>query len=340
MTPVISSITDSKGVDIPHNAFTIDRTLKLTGTATSRLKVQVLNDMTPIGTAEVDGGNGKWQLEAKDLSLAVHNFKAKALYGTEPVSAVRTLTVTEATAPTLTSVKGSPSGNDIPQNGFTTETAVTLSGVAAKGLEVELFDGMTTKGRSRANAAGIWEMPVTGLSFGAHSFKAKALYAPGAESDARTLVVAYFHSWDGVSLGIPPTQIPQTYPSGLILTILKNPGHFYPQSAYPTFTTVMLDGGRVALDVTANSAVRFSFGGNILGFVFSINSGGRDGNTFRIFRPNGTAMHSGRIPAGGVPFTYTSSGEPISTVELSGSGENVGWDTGFGITDVYWFTAT
>ncbi|MFJ2537428.1 hypothetical protein ACIOWA_07930, partial [Pseudomonas sp. NPDC087614] len=94
----------------------------------------------------------------------------------------------ELIPPTLDSVMGSPSGREIPQNGFTVETAVTLSGAAAKGQEVEIFDGATAKGRTTATN-GVWTFPVSDLTVAAHSFKAKALYGTGAESAARTLTV-------------------------------------------------------------------------------------------------------------------------------------------------------
>jgi hypothetical protein len=98
--------------------------------------------------------------------------------------------VTAATAPTLTSVKGAPSGVEIPQAGVTEETAVTLSGVAAKGQNVEIFDGDTSKGPATADpTTGVWTLLVSGLAVAAHSFKAKALYGPGEESASRTLTV-------------------------------------------------------------------------------------------------------------------------------------------------------
>ncbi|MCP1475053.1 hypothetical protein ABIA54_000855 [Pseudomonas sp. EB276 TE3739] len=187
LTPVITSVQDSKGAEIPNNTVTLDPNIKLTGTATSRLHVEIFDGATSKGTAQVSGSTGKWELELKGLSLTVHEFTAKALYGTEPVSAVRTLTVTAATAPTLTSVKGSPSGNEIPQSGNTVETAVTLSGIAAKGQQIEAFDGATSKGKATADTAtGKWELRVIDLNLGAHSFKTKALYGDKQESGIRT----------------------------------------------------------------------------------------------------------------------------------------------------------
>ncbi|MFW6754563.1 Ig-like domain repeat protein, partial [Pseudomonas glycinae] len=73
--------------------------------------------------------------------------------------------VTAATAPTITSAKGSPSGNDIPPGGITVETAVTLSGVAAKGQKVDVLLGSVPKGQPVADpGTGIWTLLVTGLT--------------------------------------------------------------------------------------------------------------------------------------------------------------------------------
>jgi hypothetical protein len=83
-------------------------------------------------------------------------------------------------APTITSVKGSPSDVEIPEGTTTVETAVTLTGTASKGQKVEIFDGTVTKGIATADAnTGIWKLPVTGLAVSptVHSFTAKAKYA-------------------------------------------------------------------------------------------------------------------------------------------------------------------
>ncbi|PNG43653.1 hypothetical protein A1354_21730 [Pseudomonas asplenii] len=91
--PAITSVKDSQGVEIPKNTVTLDTSIKLTGTATPRLQVEIFDETTSKGIAEVNGTTGKWELEVKDLSLTVHNFKARALYGTGVESAVWTLTV-------------------------------------------------------------------------------------------------------------------------------------------------------------------------------------------------------------------------------------------------------
>ena len=189
LTPAIDSVKDSGGVEIPDNGYTSDTTIKLSGTATPRLEVEIYDGAVAIGTAQVNGNTGRWELEVPGLSLTTHSFKAKALYGTGAESEIRTLTVVAATAPTLTSVRGSPSGIEIAQNGTTVETAVTLYGAAAKGQKVEIFDGAISREIADVNGSGTWSRLVTGLAVASHSFKAKALYGTGAESEIRTLTV-------------------------------------------------------------------------------------------------------------------------------------------------------
>ncbi|MFZ3283739.1 MAG: hypothetical protein WA225_21355, partial [Pseudomonas sp.] len=126
------------------------------------------------------------------LTVAVHNFKAKALYGAGAESAVRTLTVTVATAPTLTSAKGSPSGKDIPPNGTTVENAVTLSGVAANGQKVEIFNHDASMGEASADANGVWRKVLSALPNKFYSLTALALYGDNPESKPpRTFTVAF-----------------------------------------------------------------------------------------------------------------------------------------------------
>jgi YVTN family beta-propeller protein len=131
--------------------------------------------------------------DGTDLKVTFRvNFDKVSNAATAVTFPIRTYTVRELALikPTLDSVKGSPSGEEIPDNGYTVETAVTLSGTATQGLEVEVFDGATSRGKATANATtGIWTLSVSGLSQAAHSFKAKALYGSGVESAVRTFTV-------------------------------------------------------------------------------------------------------------------------------------------------------
>ncbi len=98
---------------------------------------------------------------------------------------VRTYTVSavEDVAPTITSVKGSPSGADIKDGEDTVETAVTLTGTAPLGQKVEVFDATDPKGQAEADIlTGVWTHPVSDLKLGPHSFTVKGLYGTGQVS--------------------------------------------------------------------------------------------------------------------------------------------------------------
>jgi hypothetical protein len=178
------------GVEIPQAGVTVETAVTLSGVAAKGQKVEILDGTASKGQATAHATTGVWTLLVSALTVAAHSFTGKALYGSGAVSAARTLTVTAATAPTLTSVKGSPSGVEIPDGGRTFEIDVTLSGVAAKGQKVEVLNGTTPKGEPTADpATGIWTL-TTRLTLGDNSFTAKALYGSGATSAARRLTLA------------------------------------------------------------------------------------------------------------------------------------------------------
>ncbi|VVP95992.1 hypothetical protein PS925_01840 [Pseudomonas fluorescens] len=203
--PTLTSVKGSpSGVEIPDGGVTVETAVTLSGVAAKGQKVEIFDGAVPKGPATADPTTGVWTLLVSALTVAAHSFTAKALYGSGSVSAARTLTVTAATAPTLTSVKGSPSGVEIPQGGNTGETAVTLSGVAAKGQKVEIFDGAASKGPATANpTTGVWTLLVRDLAVGAHNFTAKALYSSGQESSTRTFRVRDIENFEST----PPQTV-------------------------------------------------------------------------------------------------------------------------------------
>jgi len=191
VVPVIDSIKDSANNVIPPGGITVDTTVTLTGTASKGQKVQVLDGVTPKGEPTADPTTGIWTLLVTGLSVALHSFTAKALYGANPVSAPRKLTVTAVVAPTITSAKGSPSGVEIPPGGTTVETSVTLTGTASKGQKVQVLNGSAPLGEPTADpVSGVWTFTASGLAVTAHSFTAKALYGAGPVSAPWALTVA------------------------------------------------------------------------------------------------------------------------------------------------------
>ena len=102
---------------------------------------------------------------------------------------VYTIKASALVAPTLVSVKGNSSGVEVPNNGFTHETALVFSGKASAGKTIELRDKGVVKDTVTVLATGDWTHPLIGLAQGDHSYTVKALYGREEESEARILTV-------------------------------------------------------------------------------------------------------------------------------------------------------
>jgi YVTN family beta-propeller protein len=194
IAPTLAKVADASGQEIPEAATTTSTTLTLSGKASNGQRVEIYEGngagAVSHGIATANATTGEWQHQVT-LAQGGRRLYAQSRYHSSTVyTNVRTLTIVPVEAPTLTSVKGSPSGEDIPEGSTTVETAVTLSGTASKGQNVEVFDGTTSKGQATADkATGVWSLLVSGLSESVHRFKAKALYGTGVESAVRTFTV-------------------------------------------------------------------------------------------------------------------------------------------------------
>ncbi|WP_207848240.1 MULTISPECIES: hypothetical protein [unclassified Pseudomonas] len=187
--PAITAAHDASGVAIANGGTTSDTSVTLSGTANAFLEVEIFDGTTSKGKVKADA-SGKWRFTLTGLTRASHGFTAKALYGSSTVSPVWTVIVGQEVAPTITSVKGSPSGIEIPNGGTTVETAVTLTGMAAKGMQVEVFNGTVSKGKAIANPSnGIWTLLITGLAVATHNLHAKALYGSGQTTAKRQFYI-------------------------------------------------------------------------------------------------------------------------------------------------------
>ncbi|PYC22496.1 hypothetical protein DMX02_11415 [Pseudomonas jessenii] len=87
LKPEITSVRDSER-EIPNNGTTTDNTITLTGTASIDQEVEIYDGSTSQGKARATGGT--WTRTITGLT-ATHNFKAKALYGSQLESPVRTV---------------------------------------------------------------------------------------------------------------------------------------------------------------------------------------------------------------------------------------------------------
>lgn len=89
--------------------------------------------------------------------------------------------------PVIVSVKD-PLNQDIVDGGDTRHRSVTVEGTAMAGGEVEIFDGLISKGTARA-VSGRWELLMLDLGIGRRVFKAVALYGGKEESNTWTINV-------------------------------------------------------------------------------------------------------------------------------------------------------
>ncbi|MEN5315388.1 hypothetical protein [Pseudomonas koreensis] len=193
--PALTSVKGSpSGEEIPDGGTTVETALTLTGTASKGKQVEIFDGSGPSaqskGIATADLTTRVWNISIS-VPEGARRLYAQSLYHSSPTySNVRHLTVAQMVPPTISSVKGLPSGDEIPDGGLTIETTLTLTGTASKGQSVKILDGTTDKGDAVVDpATGIWTKILTGLSLAPHSFTAKALYGTGQTSAARTLTV-------------------------------------------------------------------------------------------------------------------------------------------------------
>jgi hypothetical protein len=201
--PTLTHVLDDKGVEVLEAGFTVSTSLTLKGAASKGLQVEIFDgsgaSAVSRGKATADQETGLWSL-AITVPLGGRRLYAQSLYHSTPeYSNVRTLTVTAATAPTITTVKGSPSGADIPNNGTTVDMTVILTGTAANGQKVEVRDNAVPQGQPTAiGTTGKWELTVDSLAAGAHSFTVLPLYGAGQESAPWKFVVRDVEDFEGI----------------------------------------------------------------------------------------------------------------------------------------------
>ena len=120
------------------------------------------------------------------LADGSHAFTTKAMDAAGNISAASAaLNVTVDTvapgAPTVASF--SPDSGTVG-DGITNANHITLTGTAAAGSTVEVFDGATQIGTATANGSGAWSFATATLADGSHAFTTKAMDAAGNLSTA------------------------------------------------------------------------------------------------------------------------------------------------------------
>ncbi|MBF6036285.1 Ig-like domain repeat protein, partial [Pseudomonas sp. P155] len=128
ISPTLTDITDSKGTVAP-GGITFDTSVTVTGKASPGQTVQLYDGNTALTPVVPVDANGDWSRVISGLSLAAHPIKAKALYGAQPESAVRSFTVAQTVTPTIVNITDSK--GTVAPNGTTFDTSVTVTGKAS-----------------------------------------------------------------------------------------------------------------------------------------------------------------------------------------------------------------
>ncbi|WP_456661776.1 Ig-like domain-containing protein [Bradyrhizobium sp. LB13.1] len=165
----------------------------LTGTAAAGTMIQVFDGATQIGTATATA-SGAWSLATGTLADGSHAFTSKAVDAAGNISAAsKALTVTiDTVAPSAPTVASFSPDSAVAGDGITNVNHVTLTGTAAAGTTIQVFDGATQIGTATATASGAWSLATGTLADGSHAFTSKAVDAAGnisAASKALTVTI-------------------------------------------------------------------------------------------------------------------------------------------------------
>jgi hypothetical protein len=158
---------------------------------------------------ELKSGFGGTQVESEAVTFALRTYKIKAY---------------EAIVPTLDSVKGSPSGEEIPHGSPTVETAVTLRGTATPNTKIDLANNgvLMPNTEIQVDPQGEWTFRLTGLVAGT-TYKPSARRKDGTLSNTRDVVV--------VALVVPTLD-----------NVLDDKGVEVPEATHTVSTSLTLKG--------------------------------------------------------------------------------------------------
>lgn len=185
VTPQITSVKDPQNVAIPRGGTTYATTVTLGGAALANQIVEVWRNAGLVGTKVADG-SGLWTFQVNGLATGLSNFQVRGLYGTQPTSPIRSLTMP---SPRIASVKD-PQGIDIPDGGTTSARTLILTGMAQYGQSVEVWHSGQLKATALVGADGIWTYQINDLAGNAtHFFQIRGLYDANPVSAVRSLIV-------------------------------------------------------------------------------------------------------------------------------------------------------
>ena len=175
VTPQITSVIDAKNTAIGNGGSTYQTSVTLSGPASPNERIQLRDNNTPIGNPIPVPGGGTWTHTLTNLTRKPYQLTAKALYGNEPESGVRSFTVAAMIEPSITSVVDS-AGAHVSPNATTYQTSVTATGGGTPGERITVLDGGAPVSTVDVGANRVWSFVYSGLSAKYYSLTARAEY--------------------------------------------------------------------------------------------------------------------------------------------------------------------
>jgi hypothetical protein len=159
-----------------------DTTPTLFGQTVPNGYVRIYVDNYAKGYVTADA-SGNWSFTLSELSSGAHTIKAELLDGWAKVAVSEKFIINVGVAaPAITSVlddAGVVTGQ-LGQNGWTDDTRPEMTGTAAAGHVVNIYDGAKLLGSTVADPSGVWRFtPPSDLGVGVHSLVAQAQDASG-----------------------------------------------------------------------------------------------------------------------------------------------------------------
>jgi hypothetical protein len=181
--PTLDAASDNGTSSTDH--ITSITTPHLAGKAEAGAAVDLFDGVTKIGSA-VANASGVWSITSGALAEGLHQLTTiatDAAGNRSAASAALSLTISTATsAPTNLSLDAASDKGQWDDDNVTNVATPTVTGKAAAGATVTLFDGDLQVGKAVANAAGVWSATSAKLADGDHHLTAKAVDPAGNAS--------------------------------------------------------------------------------------------------------------------------------------------------------------
>lgn len=223
-----------------------DKPSELVGTAAPGTKIQVYDGDKLLGEITA-GPDGKWRLPLPALTAGEHTLTARAMAPDGSVLAVSPPIKVAALAVPPPTFEGLAEGSKLPAGQIS-----ELSGTAAPGMKVQVYDGNKLLGEATAGPDGKWRLIVPALAVGAHVLSVWTV-GPDGNALAASAPIAVEVALPTATLSAPtatPSRTPTLAPTA---TATLAPTPTLPPGAE---TATLSEGAPISLAGTAGPGTR------------------------------------------------------------------------------------